>query len=525
LRIIGERLSDFVCDEDFADLYPPQGQPGLSPALLAMVTVLQNQEKLTDRQAAAMVVCRLDWKYALHLPLDYAGFHYSVLCEFRDRLEEHQAEERVLGKLLDRLKGTGFACAGGRQRTDAFGVLSAVRVLNRLELVWETVRVTLCALEKADLAWLREAVPLSWADRYGQRGEQARLVRADGEEGKRQSQALAKQVGLDGLRLLGKLDEQTTPERLRHLDEVQVLRQVWAQQYEIKEGALAWLEKVSTPRAEVIQTPHDPDVRYATKRGQGSEGYKVHVTETADAGQPRIITDVQTTLAPIADYGMAEKVQERLKEKGLLPKEHQVDSGYVTGEALAVSKEREVVLLGRIAPDPSAQSRLAGGIALDQFQIDRDERQAKCPGGAVSVEWAEREEDGKKVTQVRFDGATCAACRLRALCMTGEHKDSGRSLTLSAHHELIQQRRKEQTTPAFKEACNPRAGIEGTLSEMSRAHGLRRARYCGLARVHLQHVMIAVAANLKRMARWWGGEKLAETRGLCLRGLAASAAA
>src|SRR5689334_7180103 len=99
-RQVGDKLVDFVSDLDFADLYPAEGQPALSPALLALVTVLQMVEWLSDRQAAAMVVTRLDWKYALHLPLDYSGFNYSVLSEFRDRLVTHQASCRVFDKLL-----------------------------------------------------------------------------------------------------------------------------------------------------------------------------------------------------------------------------------------------------------------------------------------------------------------------------------------------------------------------------------------------------------------------------------------
>lgn len=525
LRIIGERLSDFVCDEDFADLYPPQGQPGLSPALLAMVTALQFLEKLPDRSAAGAVALHIGWKYALHLPLSYPGFDHTVLCEFRRRLLEHEAEARVFDKLLQHLKGLGHLKPGGIQRTDSFAVLGAIRELNRLELVWETLRVALSALERADLEWLKEVVPLSWADRYGQRGEQYRLVREEGEEGKKKSRAIAEQVGRDGLYLLQKLDEKTAPQALQGLPEVSVLRKVWSQQYVMREGALEWPQRGTERASEAITTPHDPDVRYATKRDKSWEGGKVHVTETADEDQPHLVTDIRTAPAPSPDFGVTDAVQETLATKGLLPGEHLADSGYVTGEALATSQERGVELVGPARQDASPQARMEGGITADQFQVDREKRQVMCPAGVTSTQYYERMEYGKQVTHVEFGGARCANCALRSRCVISDNMSTGRSLTLRAHHELLQARRQEQQTPEFKKRFDARAGIEGTLSEMSRAHGLRQARYRGLAKMHLQNLMIAVATNLKRMARWWAGEEREGTRERGLRQLAVAAAA
>ena len=77
-RLVGEKLFETLSEQEFADLYPSEGQPGLSPVILALVTVFQFIEKLPDRQAAEMLRMRLDWKYALHLPLEYEGFNFSV---------------------------------------------------------------------------------------------------------------------------------------------------------------------------------------------------------------------------------------------------------------------------------------------------------------------------------------------------------------------------------------------------------------------------------------------------------------
>ena len=108
LRRLGEDYADVLCDQDFADLYSSTGKPALSPALLALVTVLQATEHCSDRVAAEMVRSRIDWKYALHLPLAHPGFDASVLCEFRQRLVTHHAERRVFDAFLRRLKERGF---------------------------------------------------------------------------------------------------------------------------------------------------------------------------------------------------------------------------------------------------------------------------------------------------------------------------------------------------------------------------------------------------------------------------------
>jgi len=141
-----DELGSWCDDAAFAVAYGTRGKPGISPAQLAMVTVLQFTENLTDRQAADAVRARLDWKYCLGLALEDEGFDFSVLSEFRDRLLAGSLEQQVLDLLLARCKELGLVAAGGRQRTDSTHVLARVRSLNRLELAGETVRAALEAL-------------------------------------------------------------------------------------------------------------------------------------------------------------------------------------------------------------------------------------------------------------------------------------------------------------------------------------------------------------------------------------------
>ena len=170
-----DELGAWYQDADFAAAYGVRGAPGMSPAQLAMVTVLQFTENLTDRQAADAVRGRLDWKYALGLPLDDEGFDFSVLSEFRSRLVAAGLERSLFDLLLERLKELGLVKAGGTARTDSTYVLGRIRDLNRLELAGETVRAVLEALAAAAPGWLAGLIDASWQEVYGQRIDGMRL--------------------------------------------------------------------------------------------------------------------------------------------------------------------------------------------------------------------------------------------------------------------------------------------------------------------------------------------------------------
>jgi transposase len=175
---IRDALGTIFQDEDVAALFPASGQPGLPPWRLALVSILQFREQLSDRQAAEAVRARIDWKYLLGLALDDPGFDFSVLSEFRDRLLAGTAEALLLDKLLERCRALGLLKARGQQRTDSTHVLAAIRVLNRLELVAETLRAALNEVATVAPDWLQALAPLAWYGRYGKRVEDIRLPRS-----------------------------------------------------------------------------------------------------------------------------------------------------------------------------------------------------------------------------------------------------------------------------------------------------------------------------------------------------------
>lgn len=208
-------------DEAFEALYSSTGQPAVAPWRLAWITVMQFAENLTDRQTADAVRARIDWKYVLALPLEDAGFHYSVLSEFRDRLVAHEQEIVLLEHLLDQAKSKGWLKAGRRQRTDSTHILANIQQLNRLELVGETLRHALNESARHEPQWLQASIPSEWWNRYGRRIEESRLPKAQAAR-----QELAETIGRDGWHLLDLVRGEEAPPQLAQLEAIRTLEWV-----------------------------------------------------------------------------------------------------------------------------------------------------------------------------------------------------------------------------------------------------------------------------------------------------------
>jgi transposase len=496
--LLRDTLGTLFTDPLFADLFPTRGQPALAPWRLALVTLFQYIEGLPDRQAAEAVRTRIDLKYALGLSLTDPGFDFSVLSEFRARLVSKSAEERLLEVLLEACKSNGWLAGGGRQRTDSTHVLARVRRLNRLDLVGETLRAALNALAVVAPDWLPQHSLPEWWERYALPFDGTRLAKNEA-----QMEALALTVGQDGLTLIAALEAEPHVLWLREIPAVQTLQQVWNQHYQVQEGTLLWRPRDDLPPIrDVIASPYDVEARYARKRSTEWVGYKVHLTETCDADKPHLITQVMTMPAPSADSVVTTPIQQALERQGLLPGQQIVDTGYVDAGELLRSQARGVDLVGPVPPNTATTP---AAFALEQFTIRWDEQQAICPAGKASGSWRpDQDRHGNPIVQVTFRTSDCRPCPHHGACTRGGH----RTLTVrpQAEWHALQAARKRQTTQAFKQQYALRAGIEGTLSQGTRAFGLRRCRYRGAPKAHLQHVVTACAINLVRLTAWIQGD-------------------
>jgi transposase len=502
-------------DRLFADLYPPQGRPvEVAPWRLALVVVMQYIEGLTDRQASDAVRRCIDWKYALSLELTDSGFDFTLLHDFRGRVLTHGAGQRFLDTFLAACNARGWIKTRGTQRTDSTHVLAAIRTLHRLECVLEAMHYALNQLSAAVPAWVQQHVLLDWYPRYGLRSDQTRLPK---DVSKRE--ALARQVGTDGYQLLAWVQTTDPSLGLRDLPALEALRQIWLQQYYrcTVPGfeALRWRTSDEQPPSAVrIASPYDLEARYSGKRHTHWVGYKVHLTETCDADQPDLITQIITTPATTPDCVMGPTIVHDLAARDLLPGTHLLDSGYVDADLLVTAHtQHQIDVVGPAFGSYSRQHQTGQGYDLQAFVLDWDAQQAHSPQGHTSVHWRPGHDvSGDPVIRIWFDGSTCRACPVRRACTAAKGAPRQLTVRMQTHHEAIQAARQRQETAEFKAQYALRAGVESSLSQGIRRFDLRQRRYLGLARTHLQQLLNATAMNVVRVIAWLRGEPLGERR-------------
>jgi transposase len=465
---------------------------------------------LSDRQAADAVRSRLDWQYVLGLALTDPGFDHTVLSEFRTRLIPGKAEQLRLDALLTLARAQGLLKARGRHRTDSTHVFAAIRVLNRLERVGETLRAALNSLVVVAPTWVQALAPPAWYDRYAHRVENYQLPKTDAAR-----QALAAIIGADGQVLLQAIDAASAPPWLREVPAVHTLRRVWAEQYTDGEGTLQWREVKDMPSpAELLASPYEPAARYSTKREVEWIGYKVHFTATCEPETPHLIVHVETTPATTPDDHMVESVHASLEPRDLLPGEHLVDKGYTDSQVFVDSQQTYgVTLIGPVAADPSWQARAGTGFDKAHFRVDWEQQVVTCPMGKQSLSWLPNTSPKNGMMwEVRFARKDGTLCPHRAQCTRAKKEPRLLGLQAWEQYEALQAARQRQTTDAFAQQYAPRAGIESTHAQGIRRCGLRHARYRGLARTHLQHLATAAALNVVRLGEWFAGTPRAKTR-------------
>ncbi len=497
-----DELGVFYSDNNFNSLFSQKGKPAFCPWRLALITIMQYVEGLTDRQAADAVRSRLDWKYALGLDLTDSGFDFSVLSSFRDRLIKGGLEQQLFEQMLNVFKEKDLLKSPQKQRTDSTHILAAIRVLDRLENIGETLRYALNSIAAVAPDWLRKIVPdEEWYSRYGQRFQENHLPTS-----KTERETLAVMIGKDGHYLLELIWSNEELEWLRHIEAVEILRLVWIQQFYV-ENSLVKMREYSSypPGAILIKSPYDIDARRGSKGTREWTGYKVHISETCDENSPHLITYIETTLSTNKDHEVMENLHEALRDKNLSPSQHLVDAGYIDSELLVTSrKNHQIDLIGPAPGDSQWQAREGKGFGLTDFKIDWKNQVAYCPKEKISHKWNLRLNRYKQpVIQIAFQKSDCQSCPNLSDCTKA--KSGYRTLTLrteEVHKTLVQARAREKTKD-FKEQYKKRAGIEGTISQGTRAFGLRFSRYRGFPKTRLQHILTACAINLVRVWEWW----------------------
>ena len=479
------------------------GRVAVEPVLLLGVSLLQYLEAIPDRQAVELLRYHAGWNFALNRQLGDLVFHPTTLVNFRQRLLDHDLSTLGFETVLEALIQAGLVARNSRQRLDSTQMFGRVSRMSRLDCVRESLRLALEELsEQVPSSERPEWWPRLW-ERYVEtqtdyRASQETLVRKMVE------------AGTDAQQLLGWLSS-GPGQKVAGGTQAKLLTRVFGEQFEvvaISAGAQPKTkEQLSSDR---VQNPHDPDATYAAK-GKGEQkkehvGYKVQVAETLSEavlapGEPtrNFIAGMVTHAARESDEEGALKMEAEQKDLGLeKPPVQYVDAAYISTAKLleAAAEGREL-----IGPAPAPANNTQGRFTSQSFQVAVEQRQALCPAGHPNTQCSRLQEQATSKVFYRFewDTATCAACPLRPQCIQATHRH--RTLVVSEHHTILQARRREQQTEPFKKRMKHRNAIEGTQSELVRAHGLRRARYRGLAKVRLQNYLIGGACNLKRWLR------------------------
>ncbi|MFC9080619.1 transposase [Streptomyces sp. NPDC057062] len=516
---VRDRLGELFPDGEFAQAFGMTGAAGWSPGRLALVTVFQMAENLTDRQAAEAVRDRLSWAYALGLDLAGTGFDFTVLSQFRTRVVEHGLEEKVLDLSLARLVEQGLLKAGGKQRTDSTHVVSVVRDLNCVELAGESVRA---AVEVAAPHWVAAVLDVpGWARRHNTRIDTWRMPAS---ATKREQLALT--YGRDGFALLEAVYDPCSEHWLRKLPAVQTLRTVLLQNYTRtadRNGRLVTARREKTedggaglpPGHLRIASPYDTDTRWSAKRETFWNGFKLHVSESCtDAPEkertaPNLITNVATTASTVPGTKVLDGIHQQLQRRGLLPGEHYLDSGYPSDDLIVKSRQTYgIALISPVLLDQSGQARENVGLQADAFTIDWKYQQVTCPQGQASSSWSPCTQHGYPMIVFAFTKPTCGPCPARESCTTSRRDFCQLTLNPRPLTEALRTARSEQAGRDWQDVYALRSGVEGTIRQALAVTDSRRARYRGLAKTHLEHVYSAVALNLIRLNAWWNGRPL-----------------
>jgi len=471
-----------------------EGRPALEPIRLLGVLILQFVERLPDRQAAEAMQYDARWRLALHLSAGEVACDPSLLSVFRDRLLAGGKERLAFEAVLALLVAEGWVPKRSKQRLDSTHVWGLLAWMNRLECARESLRLVLEAVER------RGVLPEEWASLWERYVEHKVDPRSAAETLKMK----VREAGEDMHRILA-WTQQPGP-AWAQIEEVQLLRRVFAENYELDEKGERRQTRAQPSGA--VHNPHEPQAQWSSKSTTKDKewvGYKTQIAETVQdepckPGEPTgsFITAIVTQNGIASDKpGLTEVLAEQASMGRDAPSVLYVDGAYVSSQALKEAEEQGRQLRG---PAPAAPER-GKTFTAEAFAVDVAGRCAVCPAGQRSTNCSRLEEakTGKVNYRFEWNAALCGACPKRAECVGATQ--AHRTLVVGEHHRFLQARRREMQTEAFQTEMHHRNAIEGSQSELVRAYGLRHARYRGLIKVRLQNYLIGAACNLRRLCR------------------------
>lgn len=501
---LADHRHELFRDEDFASLYClDNGRPSIAPSVLAVALLLQWYESVSDEEAARRAKLDLSWKVALGIELMEVPFVKSVLCEFRNKLILHKQQKRFFDLSLKHARTQGFFKSRNiRIALDTTPIFGRGAVEDTYNMLAEALRLLISALG----AFARER-----AEEFATHHDLKRYVMAKSFKGsfesidwdnpdERQSVLDCLVADCERTLLLGREaltdSTQESPESAQIVKVSTLLRRLLAQDVErTNTGAANITQGVAQDR---IVSVHDTEMRHGRKSAsQGFNGYKGALAVEPSS---QIITAVDVIPANAHDSEPTRALIDESAEKTGLPVATVIgDGAYGTIEARLDAQEAAIPYT---LVAPVAQPPRTGRFTKEDFQIDSEHSEVRCPAGELTQTYSRRTE--KKRTgrafayrSYRFAPKQCGACALRSQCL--KQTTPYRSVLVHEHEGLVNEAKAFQRTDIFRTIYRTRVAVEHRIARLMR-FGARKARYFGSSKVLFQLAMTAALANLTLVA-------------------------
>jgi len=462
----------------FAGLYRANdGRASKATADMIGILILKEFENLTDEETVGRVMLDVGWQYALDMAPGEAYVAERTLQYFRAKLLADAGHTALFEDLTDKIIAS-LGTRTGMQRQDSTHVVSNMKTLRRLELFVKTIAVFLKEL-RCEKPGRYETLDEEIRKRYIERAR-GRFGDARGSEAHRRIEQCAADAWL-------LLETFRNNKKIRALDGYRILNRLFQEQCEVEDGdKITVRAKVS---ADSLQSPFDEGAGYSGHKGKG---YQEQIVETCDpANDVQIITHAAVESADKSDAAALVPAVKALGKRELKPEEIIADTVYCGGENDVALRDMGIALIG-----PAAGAAPARPSPLPAFETTPDLKCVVCCPRGVAPVRVRHTKKGDAVVSL-FDKETCRACDMRGSCGAKRHKKNY-VLAFTRSQMATALRREQENKEAFKEKYAIRSGIEGTNSELKRAHGLGRLRVRGRPAVEFAVFMKTIACNVKR---------------------------
>ena len=492
-------------EDHFSILYGTTGRPNFSVARMLGLCLLQEFYSLSDQQALDSFGFDIRWRYALDAGDQDRYLSRRSLVEFRRRLAEKDPDMKIVRTIFDKISKTAIEKLGisaSDQRVDSTHIVSNICTRGRLDLFQKTIDHFLKSLDQKRFSRIPKHIQ-NWHQR-----EPNGWFGLGPVQRKEKLEQLARY--LDRLIILFTKDKQVTS-----TEPYQLLVRLFQEQCTIVSEPKPAAKKKKTRQikikkkthGETLQSPYDPEASYGLK----GKGYSVHIAETCNNdGKSEIITDYEVHGAGRSDKGKAPKIIDRLESADLKPETLFADGGYPTVPSALKVNEREVEFMA-----PVDRARLPEDVmGRDQFTFDKNGFVLLCPEQHKPIDHRMRSANNQKGRSLHaiFKGDICRACRKLEQCPVRAPNNRKRGckpqdtrgdfrLEITAQLRLRDQMYADQQTDQWKQRYKIRSGIEATMSELKRSHGMGRLRVRRAVKVCFAVACKVIACNIKRWAK------------------------